>query len=63
LSRFDTWNMTDSEIQKEIDEISSRLGGMSLGYGDRWNGERDQIERRKAVLENVLAYRQRMVRK
>lgn len=60
MNRFDTWNMTDLEIQIEIDEINDRLAGMSLGYSDRWNSERDQIIQRKAVLMNVLAYRERL---
>jgi len=54
------YQMTDSDIQKEINEINDRLAGMSLGYSDRWNSERDQIIQRKAVLMNVLAYRERL---
>lgn len=54
------YQMSNVEIHIELDEIGNRLAGMDLGYGDRWNGEKQQIEARKELLEKVLTYRWRI---
>ena len=52
-----TYEMTTAEIKQELIERKDRKAGMSLGFGDRWNGEETQLDERIAHLERVLAMR------